>query len=74
MVIDADGLNAHAGRLKKLRDRSEPTVLTPHEGELGRLLELDGAYQPGRLRGPLYPGRDPLHAAVLVGEGKRPDA
>jgi ADP-dependent NAD(P)H-hydrate dehydratase / NAD(P)H-hydrate epimerase len=41
MVLDADGLNAHAGRLADLRTRTPPTVLTPHAGELGRLLELD---------------------------------
>jgi ADP-dependent NAD(P)H-hydrate dehydratase / NAD(P)H-hydrate epimerase len=39
LLIDADGLNAHAGRLESLREREAPTVLTPHEGELGRLLE-----------------------------------
>ncbi len=38
-MIDADGLNAHAGRLADLRERRHPTVLTPHAGELGRLLE-----------------------------------
>jgi NAD(P)H-hydrate epimerase len=40
ILIDADGLNAHAGRLESLRARSAPTVLTPHAGELGRLLEI----------------------------------
>jgi ADP-dependent NAD(P)H-hydrate dehydratase / NAD(P)H-hydrate epimerase len=40
LLIDADGLNAHAGRLELLRERPAPTVLTPHEGELGRLLEI----------------------------------
>ncbi len=39
-VIDADGLNAHAGSLGELAQREAPTVLTPHAGELGRLLEL----------------------------------
>ncbi len=39
LLVDADGLNAHAGRLELLRERSAPTVLTPHEGELGRLLD-----------------------------------
>jgi hydroxyethylthiazole kinase-like uncharacterized protein yjeF len=39
MVLDADGLNAHAGRLRDLKRREAPTVLTPHAGELGRLLE-----------------------------------
>jgi ADP-dependent NAD(P)H-hydrate dehydratase / NAD(P)H-hydrate epimerase len=43
MVLDADGLNAHAGRLEELRARRAPTVLTPHAGELGRLLELDSS-------------------------------
>jgi len=39
-VLDADGLNAHAGRLGELAARTAPTVLTPHAGELGRLLEV----------------------------------
>ncbi|MCW3025083.1 MAG: NAD(P)H-hydrate dehydratase [Solirubrobacterales bacterium] len=39
MVLDADGLNAHAGRLGDLREREAPTVLTPHAGEMARLLE-----------------------------------
>ena len=39
LVIDADGLNAFAGRLGELAGREAPTVLTPHAGELGRLLE-----------------------------------
>jgi NAD(P)H-hydrate epimerase len=43
MVLDADALNAHAGRLADLRARTAPTVLTPHAGELGRLLELDSS-------------------------------
>jgi len=42
LVIDADGLNAHAeeGGLEQLTKRGAPTVLTPHAGELGRLLGL----------------------------------
>ena len=38
LLIDADGLNAHAGALDDLAERGAPTVLTPHAGELGRLL------------------------------------
>ena len=38
LLIDADGLNAHAGRLDLIAERDAPTVLTPHAGELGRLL------------------------------------
>jgi len=41
LVIDADGLNAFAGALDRLRERDAPTVLTPHSGELGRLLDRD---------------------------------
>ncbi|MCP9489970.1 MAG: NAD(P)H-hydrate dehydratase [Solirubrobacteraceae bacterium MAG38_C4-C5] len=40
LVLDADGLNAHAGRLEDLALRGAPTVLTPHAGELGRLLGI----------------------------------
>jgi ADP-dependent NAD(P)H-hydrate dehydratase / NAD(P)H-hydrate epimerase len=40
LVLDADGLNAHAGALGELTARAAPTVLTPHTGELGRLLEV----------------------------------
>jgi hydroxyethylthiazole kinase-like uncharacterized protein yjeF len=41
VLIDADGLNAHAGRLGDLAKRDGDLILTPHEGELGRLLEID---------------------------------
>jgi NAD(P)H-hydrate epimerase len=41
LVVDADGLNALAGI--ELPHRPWPTVLTPHAGELGRLLGLDSA-------------------------------
>jgi NAD(P)H-hydrate epimerase len=38
VLLDADGLNAHAERLGELRETAAPLVLTPHDGELGRLL------------------------------------
>jgi len=41
VVLDADGLNAVAGRLDLIAARTAPTVLTPHAGELARLLELE---------------------------------
>src|SRR6202034_3065604 len=41
LLLDADGLNAHAGRLESLAPRSAPTVMTPHAGELARLLERE---------------------------------
>ena len=42
LVLDADGLNAHAGALDALWARPAPTVLTPHGGELARLLGVEG--------------------------------
>ena len=44
LVIDADGLNALAGVFPDhLPQRRWPTVLTPHAGELGRLLDVESA-------------------------------
>src|SRR3954469_3408285 len=43
MLIDADGLNAFAGDIARLAERNAPTVLTPHAGELGRLLDVDSS-------------------------------
>jgi ADP-dependent NAD(P)H-hydrate dehydratase / NAD(P)H-hydrate epimerase len=43
LVIDADGLNAFAGHLGPIAAREAATVLTPHAGELGRLLGRDSA-------------------------------
>jgi NAD(P)H-hydrate epimerase len=41
LLIDADGLNAHVGALDTLRERPAPTILTPHAGELARLLDTE---------------------------------
>jgi NAD(P)H-hydrate epimerase len=43
LVLDADGLNAHANRLEALSGRIAATVLTPHAGELARLLGTDSS-------------------------------
>jgi NAD(P)H-hydrate epimerase len=42
LVLDADGLNAHAEEdgLEQLKQREPHTVLTPHAGELARLLHV----------------------------------
>lgn len=37
MVIDADALNAFAGRVQELRAQERVRVLTPHPGEMARL-------------------------------------
>ena len=41
LVLDADGLNAHAGRIESLASRQAPLILTPHAGEMARLLQTD---------------------------------
>jgi hydroxyethylthiazole kinase-like uncharacterized protein yjeF len=39
MILDADGLNAYAGQAELLNDRQSPAIaLTPHPGEMARLL------------------------------------
>jgi hydroxyethylthiazole kinase-like uncharacterized protein yjeF len=43
LVLDADGLNAHAGALEALAGRGRAAVLTPHAGELARLLDVTSA-------------------------------
>jgi NAD(P)H-hydrate epimerase len=40
VVLDADGINAFAGAHRLLDGRSRPLVLTPHPGEMGRLVGL----------------------------------
>ncbi len=40
VVIDADGLNALAGSLAVLKKAKAPIVMTPHPGEMGRLLGI----------------------------------
>ncbi len=44
VVIDADGLFAFNGALSRLRRRPGPTVLTPHEGEMARLLGVESGW------------------------------
>ena len=43
VVIDADGINNLAGKLDLLHEMAAPVILTPHPGELGRLVQLDPA-------------------------------
>ena len=63
-MLDADGLNADAGELEALADRTAPTVLTPHPGELGRLLGIQSqAVQARRLE---YVRRAAAEAKAIV--------
>jgi len=40
LVVDADGLNALAAQPRVLHERQAPTILTPHPGEMSRLLDM----------------------------------
>lgn len=69
LVIDADGLNALVDALEIVEARTAPTVLTPHPGELARLLrssaelvQRDRVVASARLAGP-------ARAVVLKGAG-----
>ena len=51
LVLDADALNALAESPGNLRGRKGPTVLTPHPGEMGRLLGCaTNIVQDGRMQ------------------------
>jgi NAD(P)H-hydrate epimerase len=41
VVIDADGLNSFAPRIESLKGLKSEVVLTPHPGEMSRLLKID---------------------------------
>ena len=41
VILDADGINAFAGHVDSLKKTTVPLILTPHIGEMARLLEKD---------------------------------
>ncbi|MBZ5588623.1 MAG: NAD(P)H-hydrate dehydratase [Acidobacteriia bacterium] len=70
LLLDADALTLLAGKLKPLRGRDVPAVLTPHPGELGRLLGVPTAeVTRDRLRAALAAGRKA--GAVVLAKGAR---
>jgi hydroxyethylthiazole kinase-like uncharacterized protein yjeF len=68
LVLDADGLNAHSeeGALEHLADRQSPTVLTPHAGELGRLLQLKSSDIDARRLAHARAAADAANAIVVL--------
>lgn len=69
LLLDADGLNAHSGRLDALVARTAPTVLTPHAGELARLLGTESkAVEAERLRHARDAARESGAIVVLKGD------
>ena len=70
LLLDADGLNAFAGELDALAARAAPTVLTPHPGEMGRLLGKKTAdVEADRVAAALEAAR--RSGAVVVLKGRR---
>jgi ADP-dependent NAD(P)H-hydrate dehydratase / NAD(P)H-hydrate epimerase len=68
LVLDADGINAFAGHAVDLTRRKAPTVLTPHPGELGRLLGISaGDVQADRLGAVRRAARETGAIVVLKG-------
>jgi hydroxyethylthiazole kinase-like uncharacterized protein yjeF len=41
LVIDASALNAFAGHAKEINPQRRPRIITPHPGEMARLLEIE---------------------------------
>ncbi len=71
LVIDADGLNALEGNPKALSGRKVPIVITPHSGELSKLVVAgDPARRPSR--GSRRRGRSPARSALLSSTKGRP--
>lgn len=66
VVLDADGLWALAGNLEWVFARDRPTALTPHAGELGRLLGSDSARVNARRLDAVRAGADETGATVLL--------
>ena len=70
LVLDADGLNAMAGSTDALTKRRHPLVLTPHPGEMARLLGTDTeAVQRDRIGAARRAAADWEAVVVLKGAG-----
>lgn len=68
LVLDADALNAMGpAGLGAVKERRDPTVLTPHPGELARLLEVSPADVQGDRISSALRASGPSCACVLKG-------
>jgi NAD(P)H-hydrate epimerase len=66
IVVDADALWALTGNLDWVFSREAPTVLTPHAGELGRLLGRDSKWVGAHRLDAVQAGADDVGATVLL--------
>jgi hydroxyethylthiazole kinase-like uncharacterized protein yjeF len=70
IILDADGLNAFAGRAAALQANGHSVVITPHPGEMSRLTGLTtAAVQHDRLNIARTFARD--HGIIVVLKGRR---
>jgi len=70
LALDADALNVYEGRLSALADRAGPLVITPHPGEMARLLGRPVAeIQAGRFKVAKEAARCTRAVTVLKGAG-----
>ncbi|MCB0827449.1 MAG: NAD(P)H-hydrate dehydratase [Solirubrobacterales bacterium] len=69
LVVDADGLGSLGADLEPVASRRAPTVLTPHAGEMGRLLGIEAAeVEAHRLDAALKLARECGAIVVLKGD------
>lgn len=66
VVIDADALSLLSGRLEVLRSAKGPRALTPHPGELGRLLGISAAEVEADRFGAVARAVELSHCTVLL--------
>lgn len=70
LVLDADGIIAIVGKCGILKKRKSPTILTPHPGEMSRLVGKDAReIQAGRRKAALDFAKK--HGVILVLKGCR---
>lgn len=62
VVVDADGINVLREHKDVLRERTSPTILTPHEGEFCR---IGGSVRDGRITGAVNAAND-LGVIILL--------
>jgi NAD(P)H-hydrate epimerase len=68
VVLDADGLNAFAGAVEELAETGAEKILTPHPGELARLLAVSTAeIQADRVASARAAARQAKAVVVLKG-------
>ncbi|MFQ6067629.1 MAG: NAD(P)H-hydrate dehydratase [bacterium] len=70
LVLDADGINNLAGEVSLLQQYPAPLIITPHPGEMSRLLEIEVAeVQKDRVESTMALARLTGAIAVLKGAG-----